>query len=200
MATISTVRICNMALSHVGTSSSMESIDENTPAAKQCKLWFDSSRIETLEAYDWSFARVRKTLAADSEDPPSEWTYRYQYPAGCVTARLIENPAGPDADAIPYQIELNASGERKTILTDAQDAVLICTGDITDPGLFSWRFVKSLSRKLAANIAYSLTGKETIAQAQENQWIFSLRQAMAGDGNEQKGRVPREAESIEARN
>jgi len=108
MAVISVVKICNMALSNIGAKSTIESITENTPEAKRCNLWYDFSRLQTLEIFDWNFAQKRLTLALHSDvAPDGVWTFRYQYPSDGANIRFLQNPAGETADAIPFTIELS---------------------------------------------------------------------------------------------
>jgi hypothetical protein len=90
---VSEVSICNMALSKIGASSSIESLTEESAEANECNLWYTFSRRQTLQATDWGFARRRITLATHGDDPPSGvWGYRYQYPSDCLTMRKIESP------------------------------------------------------------------------------------------------------------
>jgi len=108
MASISKVTIANFALGNIGARDSIESFDEASTAARQAKLWYDFSRVQALEGFDWSFARKRQALALIEEVPTGdpvayEWAYRYQYPSDCVSARYIVNPAGKDADAVPLR-------------------------------------------------------------------------------------------------
>lgn len=198
MAAVSSVTIANMALSHIGAKSSIESLDENSSEAKQCKLWYAFSLEQALESYDWSFARTRRALALSGEAPPDQWSYRYQYPADCVKARRIWNPAGEQADAVPFEIEMGADDNR-TILTDIQGAVLIFTKSVTNPALFSKLFVEMLSRGLAQHIAFALTGKTEVTKEQAGAYQSILRAAAAYDGNERVGQPPRDAEWIRGR-
>ena len=200
MADISSVRIANMALSNVGAASTIESFDEASTEAKQCKLWYDYSRLQALEAFDWSFARKRLVLAAHSDDPPeARWIYRYQYPADCVAARYIENPLGVDADKVPYQVETSDDNGSKTILTNVSDAALVYTFDLQSPALFSAHFVETLSHLLASHIAFTLTGKRTIKGDMIQTYRSLLRAAPAQNANEQSETKPREADWIRGR-
>lgn len=199
MAALSKVQICNMAISHVGGKSRIESLDEKSNEARECKVWYDASRIETLEAYDWSFARRRLALAESSEDPPSEWAYRYNYPADCIALRKLVNPVGPTADKVPYEQETNADGTQRTLLTDLEDAVALFTFDLKDVNMFSYHFVNTLSRKLAARIAFPLTAKQEVADRNEQMWFAMLRAATAQNANEEASRAPRDASWISAR-
>ena len=201
MATISTVSICNMALSNIGADSTVESLTaDGTAESNACNLWYDWSRLQALAGYDWSFARKRLTLATHSEDPPDGvWAYRYQYPSDCIAFRHIVNPAGETASPVPYEVEADSTGQAKSILTDLDDAVGVYTFDQETVAMFTPLFVDTLSHALAHHIAFTLTGK---LKVKENMLaIFRELQSAAPsiDANEQGDRLPRDADWITGR-
>lgn len=197
---ISKVQICNMALASVGASSTIQSLSESGAAARQCNVWYDLSRKMTLEAFDWSFARKPATLELDTvEDPPQNWRYRYVLPLDLVAARYIENPLGPDEDPVPYELEALSTGDRKTLLTDMEDAILHYTWDLENTAMFSNYFVLALVSKLAENIAFPLTGKTSIKQDMGRQWFFYITSAPSQNANERQDRPPRDSDLIRAR-
>lgn len=197
---LSKVQIANMALSNLGDSSSIEAFTEQTPQARQVRLWYDVSRIATLEAFDWSFARKRRALALHGDDPPDGvWSYRYQYPDDCVSARMFENPLGHEANAIPFKVEQSEDGFEKTILTDLEDAVLVYTKDVENPGLYTLHFAKALSYILAHHMAISITGKISMQDKMFERWQLFIALAPSFDANESIQREPREAEWIRGR-
>ncbi|HZX69765.1 MAG TPA: hypothetical protein VFE77_03020 [Rhodanobacter sp.] len=202
MAAISQTTVCNMALSHVGAKSHIESIQEKSNEADAFRLWWDFSLLECLESYDWSFARTRtpqgSSLALDGDVPPDEWQFRYQYPADCVKARMIWNPVGPTADAVPFALELNSQGVR-TILTNMGNPILVYTKLVTNLSLFIPIFISLLSRCLAQHVAFQLTGDQKIVDAQVAQYGALLRLAPAVDANEMVPSQPRDAEWIRGR-
>ena len=195
---LSKVKICNMALGNLGSSDTIESLTENSVAAKQCNLWYDESRQEALEAFDWSFARKRQALAPHSEDPPDAWSYRYQYPADCVTAREIENPLGAEADPVPFTVEMAADGT-KCILTNLDEAVLVYTYDQETVSSFSKHFVRTLAFAIALNICMVITGKRTIKQDMAGQLSRHIALAPAHNANEEVKAPPRDADWIRGR-
>jgi len=199
MPSIDSVFICNMALSHIGAKSYIESLDEQTSEAKQCKMWYQFSLTQCLESFDWSFARKRDNLALASDAPPLQWGFRYQTPADCVSMRRIWNPAGEQADAVPYEIETQNSTGVKTILTDMAQAIGVYTMLVNSPILFTTLFVEMLSRCVASHVAFSLTGKRTIVVDQTNAYQQLLRVAPAYDANERVGQPPRDAEWVRGR-
>lgn len=200
MAARDKVKICNLALSNIGHNSSIESLTEGSPEADECNLWYDESRLEALEAYDWNFARKRLTLALSGDDAPSGvWIYRYQYPSDAVIIRKLQNPAGETADVVPYSIELNDDATAKTVLTNLSEAVAVYTRDLEAPSLFAPYSIKMLAASLASNIAFALTGKLAMAKAMTELFTTLSLAAPAFNANEDKETPPREAEWIRGR-
>lgn len=203
----SPIGISNMALSHIGAKSTIESFTEKGAEAKQADIWYDYSRLQVLEAFDWSFARKRVTMSLHGDtisetatDPlAGVWGYRYQYPGDCLAARKIQNPSAPPDDAVPFEIETSLNGQEKTILTDLQDAVLVYTWDLTNTDMFSSLFVSALSHLLAHQIAFSLTGDRKIKITELQIYQSVLREAMSTSANEGVSAPPREAEWIRDR-
>ena len=197
---LSAVQIGNMALSHIGHRSTIESFDEASAEAKQVKLWYDRARLEALEAFDWSFARKRQALAAHTDDPPAGvWGYRYQYPADCLRARYLVNPSGPDADLVPFEVETSPDGATLSILTDLTEATLIYTFPQANVLLFSSLFVSALSHLLAYYVAFSITTKKAIKDQELLNFSNTVRVAAAGGANESASKPPREAPWVSGR-
>ncbi len=208
MAFVSDTGIVNMALSHVGSRSTVENFrTEKTEEAVQARIWYDYSRQLILETYDWNFARKRAGLALHGDvisetatDPMAGvWGFRYQYPADCVKARKIQNPNAPPGNAIRFAIETSLDGEEKTILTNMEDAVLVYTFDQKATELFSALFVLGFSHLLASLMAWSLTGKRKVGLDQFTLYQSVLPTATAADANEAVEGAPREAEWIRGR-
>lgn len=201
MALISKVHIANMALGNLGATSTIETFTEASAEAQQADLWYDYSRLQALEAFNWSFARKRLTLASHGDDPPDIWGYRYQYPADCVIIRKLQNPitADDEADAIPYEIEVDDAKETKTILTNLEDAVAIYTFDLETTALFTPLFVELLASVLAYHMAMSITGDKEIRRAMQEAYSILLLQAPTSNANEQVMKPIREAEWIRGR-
>ena len=192
MAFIDDVAIANMALSHVGAKSDIESFTEKSTEAIQCRAWYDASRRQILAAHDWGFARRRRTLALHGDvisetasDPlAGVWGFRYEYPEDCVKGRKIQNPNAPPDDLTPFNVETSLSGQEKTILTNMEDAVLVYTFDSQATELFTPMFVQALSHLLASQIAFSLTGRPKIKLEQLEMYFAVLRSAASEDINE----------------
>lgn len=199
MVSISSVGIGNLALANIGTNATIETFNENSAEAKQLNRWYNFARQQALESFNWSFARKRQALALASDDPPDDWAYRYQYPSDCVALRLIVNPVGKDADAIPYDIISSEDGQTKTIVCNLEDAVAEYTFDVTSTTLFTALFIEALSFLLAYHIAYPLTQNKQIRDDMFQTYWAVLRLAAASNGNETVPDKPRDAEWVRGR-
>jgi hypothetical protein len=188
-----------MALSHCGSDSSIESINENNKPAKLCKLWYDGARLATLEVYNWTFARKTMQLAPHGTAAPElRWKFRYQLPANCVKPRMIENPLGQDADAIPFEVEI-ADDETLSLVCDQEQARLIYTFDQSDVALMSFHFVMMTSIRLATFINGELTGKHGIGDRLERKFEQMLTDAPNSDADGEFPRKERDAVWIRGR-
>ena len=201
MSLLSPVIVGRMALSHIGVSQNLESLTASTPEAAQLTIWIDDSRQQTLEAFNWNFARRRMILATHAEDPPEgQWGFRYQYPFGALKVREVWHPAiNPHTtDALPFEVEL-AADDSKTIVTDLDEARAIWTKDITDLTLWNSLAIEAFSRILSSHIATALTTQKQAAVQQFNFFNAIINTATSVDANEQIGRQPRDADVIRAR-
>ena len=210
----SKVFIGNLALSRIGARDKIESLSENSKAAREVNLWFRHSLEMALEYSNWSFARKRRSLALDEDvAPENEWLYRYEYPADCIKARYIENTLTVPSphtiyyydfqfaqpDAVPFDVEISPDGNRKTILSNMEEAVLIYTHYHERFDLMPVYFIQALSFVLASNLAFAITGKVGMGAALLEEAFRQLSICAGKDANEQVDNAPREADSIRAR-
>lgn len=196
---IDEVTIANMALSHIGTKTNIESLSENSAEAKQINLWYDIALDQSLAANDWSFARKKKTLATHADAADNEWAYRYQYPADCLAARFIQSPYGKARPPVPFEVELDSTGVAKSVLTDVENAVLVYTFRQTTPALFSPFFVIMFSYLLGHYASYKLSGKKEISDKLLNIYTNLALNAPTFDYNEGIHREPPQPEHIRMR-
>lgn len=193
----SVIAVANMALSHLGKGVLISSLSENSAAAKQMNLWFGRCRRMALEAFNWSFARKTVTLALHGDDAPTNWAYRYSVPADCLIVRYLENPNGPRAPAVPFDMEISEDGTR-SLVTNLESARAVYTFDQTDPNRWSEHFILVLSHCLAAHSAMAITGKLSIRNAEFQEYYRQVQVAPAHDANQQVEDEPKDAPWIAA--
>lgn len=109
---IDSTRICNMALSAIGTRSQIASLSEVSTEAEQCNLHYEPTVRELLRLYNWDWARRQISLtvykaaqgtpenpAGATPVPPLPWLYSYAWPDNCVKLRQIL-PFAPPTDTV----------------------------------------------------------------------------------------------------
>lgn len=208
MVAITTTHISNLALSHVGDRHNIEDIDaEQSVEARECLLWMDYSRQQTLASFDWNFARARVVLTLHSETIPTAsnqpmagvWGFRYQYPANCLAVRKVQHPNAPPADAITFEIELAPDRKAKTILCNLENAIAVFTFDQQELSLYTPKAVHAFSLALAVNICFTITGHVKLKKQLMNDFLLAITAAASDTLNEQVKPPPRDADWIRDR-
>jgi len=206
----SEVEICNIALSHLGDSATVSSIDppEGSAQAEHCKTFYPIARDALLELYDWKFASRRSTMAAIATHTTA-WDYVYAPPADMLKARdLIPDDTTDDniisyvstsayatevyrrtsEVVVPYDMETLSNGD-EVIMTDLLDAIVRYTVRITDSTKFTPLFVLSLSHYLASLLAGPIIKGEPGAQQakqSEAMAIAMVETAFASDKSQER--------------
>lgn len=169
--------IVNLALGHLKTDpvTSIDPPDEDSKAAQAGAKWYDQARRDTLEAHPWKFASKRRTILADAAAPLFEWDKKYEIPADFIRVNYIgEDWSSPVTD---YDIE-----DGFIICNEASPLKLVYVYNLNDATKFSPKFITSLSYKLAALMAYEITGNAALVGAMEEQFTRSLSGATSVSG------------------
>lgn len=212
--TASVTSICNRALSEMGKSILITSLDDPGVAAAQCKLHYDSLRQQLLRMAPWGFARktVTLTLLGQLTDTPPASPYpyleKYLYPPDCLKFRYILAPPFPPADPsvapdvsvqnvwyFPWcaprrdwrfvvEMDDTTSPARRVLLSNVTQALGVYTADVTDPTLFDPLFQDALVGMLAAKLVIPLSGNVGMKQSFVALAKDSILQARVADGNE----------------
>ncbi|MBT0394843.1 hypothetical protein ISO77_04720 [Morganella morganii subsp. morganii] len=160
----SEIEICNIALSRIGNSRSINSMTEASKEANQCNLHYEQCRDAVLSDFPWNFA-VKRVALADTNNPPPEWKYAYRYPTDCMKAIAIIRPGEkyhrPDT-AIHFQVGADEAGTGKLIYTDQPEAWLQYTARVTDVNMYDALFKDALAWRLAAELARPLASNAGI--------------------------------------
>lgn len=178
----SEVEICNLALSHLGDSATVASINppEGSAQAEHCQRWYPVARDAVLELHDWGFATVRATLA-ELTNNWAQWQHTYAQPADCLKMLEILDPTATNDFSVafpvncyetasasrgasytpqPFTTESDAAGN-KIILTNQPGAIARYTRFITDTSKFSPLFRDTLAWYLAHYLAGPVLKGET---------------------------------------
>lgn len=208
--------VANFALGRLGIGQTIESIDEATNAARQCKRWFAQCRNEVLRDFAWGFAFKAEALALVSDQEFPGWTYVYQYPQGCAAIRSIADEGGmryaraafnwpyawdsvPELIRFPWQLALKDDGASQVILTDVPDAWAFFTGTVTNLSVWPADAISALASKLASEIGGPLQANAQLIQLATQTYEGLRLRAAANAMNEGRPDQDAEASSIRAR-
>lgn len=187
----SEVQICNLALSHLGDTATVTSLDppEGSAQAEHCARFYPIARDMMLEAHAWGFA-TRRTQPAQLTSEAEAWEYAYAIPNNALRILEVFRPGTPESFAFSapqnYTVESLADGAR-VLYTDAKCAQITYTVRVTDTTKFSPLFVMALSWQLAALLAGPLIkGAEGAAAAQRASAMMMsyASKAMESDANQ----------------
>lgn len=197
----SVVEICNRALSNIGNSRSINSLEEASKEAGECSLHYEACRDSVLADFDWNFATKRLALA-DTNTPPPDWAYAYRYPTDCVriTAIMLPGIRNPTAEQrVPYEVGVDAAGTGKLIYTDQNEAWLKYVMRVTDVNMFDAIFIEALAWRIAAAINMALTGNADLGTFALNMYNRVILSAGSHSMNESQEPVQPESDFTNAR-
>lgn len=187
----SEVGICNLALSHLGDSATVASINppEGSAQAEHCQQFYPLARDTLLEMHAWRFATRRASLPL-LDVPAWEWQYAYAAPNGLLRVlSVISGDASSETETEPYEVETADSGAT-IILTNLELASVRYIAATTDTSKFSPLFTDTLAKLLASYLAGPvLKGDAGISAARAWYQVF-LRQfamAAASDASQRSG-------------
>lgn len=189
------VNICNMALSLAGVTKRINSLDEPSVEAQQCKLYINISRDGLLQEHHWRFATKHAPLALSDEAHP-HWQYVYTYPTDCI--RLIRvfceddlggqewlHTAYKNTALRPRTFELYSTKSGRVILCNIEKAYGEYVSGAIDPMQYPPLFVEALAYRLAMELVVPLAAgnfgnRDKLAQY----YMRALGKAIEADANE----------------
>lgn len=175
------IEIINLALARIGVRT-IERIDEPSEAARQTKAFYDHTRRTVLKEYPWTFATRRAELAILATKPVA-YRYAYRYPSDALNIRrLYKKDSRKPWDRKHFKSVSDKEG--RAIYTNEEFAEVEYTADITDTTLFDEAFIEAFSWKLAAEVAFTLTGKQDLASNAIQAYNAYLTRAAGEDAAE----------------
>jgi len=212
----SEVEICNIALSNIR-SSGINSLNESSLPAQQCKLKYAICRDVVLSAVDWGFANRVEPLALLTATR-FNWKYAYAHPTDCLYInKLILNyetfaqgvsnpydtlsPNNPDLHkSVPYKV-VNIDGV-KAIVSNNEELRIDYRSRVTNTNMFDTSFVQALAQLIASEIAIPVVGVETGRSMRKDALdLYSAYLASAtADSMNQRFTEVRDSEFISVRN
>lgn len=177
------IEICQMALDHIG-AKQINSLNDACQEARACRRLYPIVRDQVLRDFPWGFSERRRALALLMVSNLYGYTFCYQYPPDCHKVREIyRSPLS--LPPIEYKVACLEDDIGKVILTDKENAVLIYTYKVTNPGLFDAGFTTALSWRLAADLAMPLTKSLAVQDAMLRIYMHNITAAGRADAAEE---------------
>lgn len=159
MAGVTVEDVANMALG-ILVEAPINSLDDNTKAARLLNLHYETTRQSELMKNAWSFAIFRTQLSADPDAPTGDtYGYGYAVPEDALRVLPLTDTGEAEGARIPFK------QEGGLILTNYSGPRLVrYIGNLTDPADWDPLFVEALAARLAMKIAMPLTNKPSVLQ------------------------------------
>ena len=146
MAAAGDILICNTALgSHLG-SRRINSFEESSVAARECRSFYDDWRRYLLYLRPWRLA-TKTVLLAELDVDSDVYQYVYQKPADLLRPLSLISPTTSEEVEVEYEIT------EQGLETDLYQAKLRYIADIDDPAFFDEGFRVALGWLAAAHLA-----------------------------------------------
>lgn len=151
------VEICNSAFGKF-TGTRIQSLTENTKAARLCGDAYPRLRDKLLRGHTWNFNTRRAKLAQSSTVPAFGWDHQYQLPTDWARTVAVFDSDRRDNPIFDYVTE------GKFILADASEIYLIYSALIIDPNEFDTMFREVLAYEVAVELAGSFAKSSATAE------------------------------------
>lgn len=191
------VDVCNLALSFIGDTALVTSIDppNGTTQSRMCAQFYLQALQSTLEMHAWEFATRKASLeqvlfdgvaTTDRED----WDYCYKLPARFLRAISVLPPSVLDdyTQSANFSIEVNADGIL-CLYTDQEQATLRYTELPSSPKMWSPNFRMVVAWHLASMLAGPLI-KGDVGAAESKRCVQMMAaymgKASSADSNDRR--------------
>lgn len=167
------VSICSNALRKLG-DASITSLTEDSKRAILCNALYAETRDAVLRAYPWNFAIARQALALNSTAPAFEFGSNFTLPTDPYCLRALKM----------YGSDQEWKVEGRKLLTNDTAVNLVYIARITDTAEFDTLFIQTLEARLAAEMAYAITGNNTLRVDFFAEYEDKLKEARSMDAQE----------------
>ena len=193
----------NLSLARIGKKQFIGSLYEGSEAAQVALRIYGETRDEMLRAYDWGFAERNTNLTLlkqapiggyfppnvwnPATNPPPPWAFEYGYPVDCLKVRSVKpvpmfvQNFDPQPNVFAVENDSNYTPAQKVILCNVPSAMLVYTGQITDPSTWEADFIDGLAGKLGLRLAPALANMDA-AKFEAGDAAQSMTTAEAEEG------------------
>jgi len=180
----SVVDICNQSLDLLG-AATITALTENSKEARLCNRNFELIRDSVLRAHPWNVAVTRKSLPQDTDAPAFGFNFQYTLPTDPYCLRLLSFwDTSVDNEIAAYDSNVMYKIEGRKILSNENVCKIIYIGREADTEQYDSLLTSTIAHRLAAEIAYGVTGSSTLAQGMQGLYEQRLREAKSIDAME----------------
>tara|TARA_R100001082_G_scaffold106113_1_gene78721 strand:- start:2379 stop:2975 length:597 start_codon:yes stop_codon:yes gene_type:complete len=180
----SVVDLCNRALDLLG-AANITSLTENSKEARLCNGNFDDVRDAVLRSHPWNVAVTRKNLAQDTTAPDFGFTYQFTLPSDPFCLRVLSFwNSNVNNEQAAYDSNVMFKIEGRKILSNEGTCNIIYIGRLEDTEQYDSLLNKAISARLASEIAYGITGSNSVSQAMFGVYESRLKEAKGVDSME----------------
>jgi|TARA_R100001510_G_C7611702_1_gene175027 hypothetical protein len=180
----SVVDLCNRALDLLG-AANITALTENSKEARLCNGNFEDVRDAVLRSHPWNIAITRTNLAADSTAPAFGFSFQFTLPTDPFCLRVLSFwNSNVNNDVAAYDSNVMFKIEGRKILSNEDTCNIIYIGRITDTEQYDSLLNKAISARLAAEIAYNITGSNSVAANMLSVYEARLKEAKGVDSME----------------
>lgn len=179
----SKTQIANFALGLVAVEG-INSIDDATEPARQCKLHLDQTTREVLRLAPWRSCRSRAVLVANTAIPAFGWNLAYPLPVNWLRMVSFNDIDPQDIRRELFEIE------GRNLLTDETTANIVYVADVTlETGGAGFNQMDALLTKavytsLAAKLAWPLQQSRTLKESLEQSAEMLVKQAKSANARD----------------
>lgn len=173
--------VVNLSLQRIGYKGRVGNLYDGSAAANDALDIYAQTRDELLRQNDWGFAEITQVLTLLKQAPatyipptawdptlypPPPWAFEYDYPTNCLKVRAVKTVPLfiPNFDPQPNLWSIandNTFNPRKrVILCNIASAIMIFTGQITNPVNWDVDFVEAFAAALGRRLAPALVSME----------------------------------------
>ena len=180
----SVVDICNEAMDLLG-AATITALTEDSKEARLSNRRFETVRDQVLRAHPWNAVIERKELAQDSAAPAFGFAHQYTLPTNPYCLRVLSFWNGNvDNEIAAYDSQNMFKVEGRKVLSDETTCRIIYIARITDTEQYDSLLSSTIAHKLASEVAYAITGSNSVAQQMFQLYQARLAEARSMDAAE----------------
>lgn len=173
----SVVDLCNMALDSLGQESILSAFPpDNNKRARACNGRYETARDAVLRAHRWNCASKRAVLTLLSDAPAWGFDNTFQIPSDFIRFASL--------DDLGFIFRIEGGDDGRVLVTNESEVNLLYVYRLKLVPLMDEGLKECIAARLAAEIAYKLTGDKQIARDMYAVYKDKLAEAQYADSLE----------------